>query len=57
MACVTNDVPPGAVWIRDGAGLNHLTSEDVVLIGDALTLLPFSVGQADYGARVEVAPS
>ena len=35
-AHVTDDVPPGAVWIRDGwAGLNHLTSGDPVLTGDA----------------------
>jgi anaerobic selenocysteine-containing dehydrogenase len=57
-ACITNNVPPGVVWIRDGwVGLNHLTSGEAVLTGDALSLFPFSVGQADYGARVEVAPS
>jgi len=50
------DVPPGAVWIRDGwVGLNHLTSGDAVLTGDALSLFTFSVGQANYGAKVEVA--
>jgi hypothetical protein len=55
-AHVTDDVPPGVVWIRDGwEGLNHLTSGDAVLTGDALNLFPFSVGQADYGAKVEVA--
>jgi hypothetical protein len=55
-AHVTDDVPPGVVWIRDGwVGLNHLTSGDAVLTGDALTLFPFSVGQSDYGAKVEVA--
>jgi hypothetical protein len=36
-------------------GLKHLTSGDAVLTGDALKLFPFSVGQADYGAKVEVA--
>jgi anaerobic selenocysteine-containing dehydrogenase len=57
-ACITNDVRPGVVWIRDGwVGLNHLTSGERVLTGDALSLFPFSVGQADYGARVEVARS
>jgi anaerobic selenocysteine-containing dehydrogenase len=57
-AHITDDVPPGVVWIRDGwVGLNHLTSGDAVLTGDALSLFQFSVGQADYGARVEVAPS
>jgi GNAT superfamily N-acetyltransferase len=41
---VTNDVPPGVAWIRDGwVGLNHLTSGDAVLTGDALNLFPFSV--------------
>jgi len=55
-AHVTDDVPPGVVWIRDGwVGLNHLTSGDAVLTGDALSLFPFSVGQSDYGAKVEVA--
>jgi anaerobic selenocysteine-containing dehydrogenase len=57
-ACITNGVRSGVVWIRDGwVGLNHLTSGEVVLTGDALSLFPFSVGQADYGARVEVARS
>jgi anaerobic selenocysteine-containing dehydrogenase len=56
MAHITDDVPPGVVWIRDGwVGLNHLTSGDAVLTGDALNQFPFSVGQADYGVRVEVA--
>jgi anaerobic selenocysteine-containing dehydrogenase len=53
---VTDDMPPGAVWIRDGwVGLNHLTSGDAVLTGDALSLFPFWVGQSDYGVKVEVA--
>ena len=57
-AHVTDDVPPGVVWIRDGwVGLNHLTSGDAVLTGDALSLFPFLVGQSDYGAKVEVARS
>jgi hypothetical protein len=55
-AHVTDDVPPGVVWILDGwVGLNHLTSGDAVLNGDALRLFPFSVGQSDYGVKVEVA--
>jgi hypothetical protein len=50
-----DDVPTGVVWIRDGwVGLNHLTSGDAVLTGDALGLFHFSVGQSDYGARVDV---
>jgi anaerobic selenocysteine-containing dehydrogenase len=57
-AHVTDEVLPGVVWIRDGwVGLNHLTSGDAVLSGDALSLFPFSVGQSDYGAQVEVARS
>jgi anaerobic selenocysteine-containing dehydrogenase len=56
-AHITDDVPPGVVWIRDGwVGLNHLTSGHAVLTGDALNLFPFSVGQSDYGAKVEVSP-
>jgi anaerobic selenocysteine-containing dehydrogenase len=55
---ITDDVPPGVVWIREGwVGLNHLTAGDAVLTGDALSLFPFSVGQSDYGAKVEVARS
>jgi anaerobic selenocysteine-containing dehydrogenase len=55
-AHVTDDVPPGVVWILDGwVGLNHLASGDAVLTGDALNLFAFSVGQADHGAKVEVA--
>ncbi|HLZ02785.1 MAG TPA: molybdopterin-dependent oxidoreductase [Bradyrhizobium sp.] len=55
-ACITRDVRPGVVWIRDGwVGLNNLTSGEMVLSGDALSLFPFSVGQAAYGAQVEVA--
>jgi len=55
-ACVTSDVKPGVVWMRDGwVGLNDLTSGEAVLTGDALNLFHFSVGQSDYGARVEVA--
>ena len=42
---------PGVVWIRDGwFWLNHLTSGDAVLTGDALSLFSFSVRQSDYGA-------
>jgi len=57
-AYITNDVVPGVVWIRDGwVGLNHLTSGDAVLTGDGLNLFPFSVGQSDYGAQVDVVRS
>jgi anaerobic selenocysteine-containing dehydrogenase len=51
-AHITDDVPPGVVWIRDGwVGLNHLTFGDAVLTGDALDLFPFSFGQSDYAGR------
>jgi anaerobic selenocysteine-containing dehydrogenase len=54
-AHVTDDVRPGVVWMRDGwVGLNHLTSGSAVVTGDALSLFPFGVGQARYGARVEI---
>jgi len=44
-AHVTEDVPPGVVWIRDGwVGLNHLTSGDPVLTGDALSLSSLVTG-------------
>jgi anaerobic selenocysteine-containing dehydrogenase len=51
-AHVTDDVPPGVVWIRDGwVGLNHLTSGDAVLSGDAL-----STCFRSQSARVTMAP-
>jgi anaerobic selenocysteine-containing dehydrogenase len=54
-AHVTGDVRAGTVWMRDGwVGLNHLTSGEAVVGGDALTLFPFSVGQSSYRARVEI---
>lgn len=54
-AKVTKGMPAGAVWMRDGwAGLNALTSSASVLPEAALDAFPFSVGQASYGARVEV---
>ena len=54
-AHVTDDVGAGTVWMRDGwVGLNHLTSGEAVVGGDALTLFPFSVGQSSYAARVEI---
>jgi anaerobic selenocysteine-containing dehydrogenase len=55
MAHVTDDVRPGVVWMRDGwVGLNRLTSGDAVVTGDALNMFPFSVGQSNYGAQVEI---
>jgi anaerobic selenocysteine-containing dehydrogenase len=57
-AHVTDRIPPGAVWMRDGwAGLNDLTGGDAVIpdaaVG-AFMRLGFSGGQASFAARVEV---
>ncbi|MEO0361000.1 MAG: molybdopterin dinucleotide binding domain-containing protein, partial [Pseudomonadota bacterium] len=55
VAKVTPRMGEGAVWIRDGwPGLNALTSGASVLPETALTAFPFSVGQAEYEAMVEV---
>ena len=52
---VTNKIRPGCVWIQDGwQGINRLTSGDAILPESALSLFPFSVGQASYDAMVEV---
>jgi anaerobic selenocysteine-containing dehydrogenase len=57
-ARVTDRIPPGTVWIRDGwAGLNTLTSGAAVLPDAAVDLFGFSGGQADFEANVEVSPS
>lgn len=54
-AKVTTRIPAGAVWIRDGwPGLNALTNGEAVLPETALFSFPFSVGQSDFGARVEI---
>lgn len=54
-ALVTKRMPEGAVWMRDGwPGLNALTSGAPVLPEAALDFFPFTVGQSDYGAEVEV---
>ena len=55
-AHVTDKVPAGTVWMRDGIeGLNRVTSGAPVLPEAALAMFHFSVGQAEFGARVEVA--
>jgi anaerobic selenocysteine-containing dehydrogenase len=57
-ARVTEQVPPGVVWMRDGwSGLNALTDGSAVLPEAALDLFEFSVGQARFDARVEVSPA
>lgn len=55
-AQVTDRVPPGVVWMRDGwAGINDLTS-GARSIPDAAAR-SFPGGQAAYEARVEVGPT
>ncbi len=54
-AKVTRRMPAGAVWSRDGwPGFNALTDGRAVLPDSALTGFPFSVGQAGFGAVVEL---
>lgn len=54
-AKVTPRIPAGTVWMRDGwPGFNSLTDGSSVLPETALFAFPFSVGQNDYGARVEI---
>jgi anaerobic selenocysteine-containing dehydrogenase len=57
-ARVTDKIPAGTVWMRDGwSGLNDLTAGVPVLADgavDAFHALGFSGGQATFGARVEV---
>ena len=57
-AKVTDHVPAGTVWMRDGwPGLNTLTSGAAVLPDAAVDVFAFSAGQASFDARVEVAPA
>ncbi len=54
-ALVTDRIPPGTVWIRDGwTGLNTLTSGAPVLPDAAVELFGFAAGQAEFEARVDV---
>ena len=54
-AQVTEKIPAGVVWMRDGwMGLNNLTSGAAVLPEAALSMFAFTVGQAEFDARVEV---
>ncbi len=56
-AHVTDHIPAGVVWMRDGCiGLNRVTSGAPVLPEEALDFFPFSVGQTEFSAMVEVAP-
>jgi anaerobic selenocysteine-containing dehydrogenase len=55
-AHVTEEVPAGTVWMRDGwVGLNRVTSGQAVLPDTVVDMFGFSAGQASFEARVEVA--
>ena len=55
-AHVTDRIPAGTVWMRDGwPGLNRLTAGAEVLPDVAVDLFAFSAGQASFDAKVEVA--
>jgi anaerobic selenocysteine-containing dehydrogenase len=55
-ARVTDKIPAGTVWLRDGwPGLNRLTAGDPVLPDVAVDLFAFSAGQASFDAMVDVA--
>ena len=57
-ARVTDRIPAGTVWMRDGwPGLNGLTAGAAVLPDAAVDLFAFSAGQATFDAMVEVAPA
>lgn len=55
-ACVTDDILPGTVWMRDGwAGVNHVTSGAPIVPLTANEIVPgIPGGQAAYDAWVEV---
>jgi anaerobic selenocysteine-containing dehydrogenase len=55
LARITDQIPAGTVWMRDGwADLNRLTSGQAVLPDAAVDLFGFSAGQATFEAMVEV---
>jgi anaerobic selenocysteine-containing dehydrogenase len=57
-ARVTERVPAGTVWMRDGwTGLNRLTSGRPSVPDEATEVFPFSAGQSAFDATVEVAPA
>ncbi|HYL89310.1 MAG TPA: molybdopterin-dependent oxidoreductase [Burkholderiales bacterium] len=57
-AHVTDRVPAGTVWMRDGwMGVNALTSGASVLPDEAVEVFGFSGGQAGFDAFVEVEPA
>jgi len=57
-AQVTERIPAGTVWMRDGwEGLNRLTSGAPAIPDEAVDIFHFSAGQAAFDAMVEVAPA
>jgi anaerobic selenocysteine-containing dehydrogenase len=57
-AHVTDRIPAGSVWMRDGwTGLNRLTAGSAALPDAAVDLFAFAAGQATFDAMVEVAPA
>jgi len=55
-ARVTDRIPSGTVWMRDGwPNLNRLTRGAPVLPDAAVDLFAFAAGQASFDAKVEVA--
>jgi hypothetical protein len=53
---VTERIPPGTVWMRDGwEGLNRLTSGAPAIPDEAVDTFYFAAGQAAFDAMVEVA--
>jgi anaerobic selenocysteine-containing dehydrogenase len=56
-AHVTERVPAGTIWMRDGwLGLNCVTSGEACIPDAAVELFPFAAGQATFEALVEAAP-
>jgi hypothetical protein len=54
-AYVTDRIPAGTVWMRDGwEGINRLTSGAPIVPDHAVDIFGFSGGQAAFDARVEV---
>jgi anaerobic selenocysteine-containing dehydrogenase len=57
-ARVTERIPSGTVWMRDGwEGLNRLTSGAPAIPDEAVDIFNFSAGQSAFDAMVDVAPA
>ncbi len=56
-AFVTDRIPCGVVWMRDGClGMNNVTSGTAALPIDAVDIFQFTVGQSKFDAMVDVGP-